>query len=149
MDPNVIGHWRNSDGPHHPDFRRIVVLSLTHASLGNCLGIGMADFTTQRFAATYDPTISYINLLTATEPGGNTREGPLPLALASDRDAVETGLFSSLAGDQPRVCRIRNTASLDEFWVSEALAGDVKGSSRLEMLGTPQPVAFDAAGNLF
>jgi hypothetical protein len=149
MDPNVIGHWRNSDGPHHPNFRRIAVLSLTHASLGNGLGIGMADFTTQRFAAAYDPAVSYVNLLTATEPGGNTREGPMPLALASDREAVEVGLFSSLAGDQPRVCRIRNTASLDEFWVSESLAGDIKGNARLEMLGTPQPLAFDTAGNLF
>ena len=29
MDPNIIGLWRNSDAPHQPDFRRIVVLSLT------------------------------------------------------------------------------------------------------------------------
>ena len=77
MDPNVIGHWRiSSNAPHHPDFRRIVVLSLTGPSLGNGLGIGMADFTTQRFADAYDPAVSYINLLTASEPRGNTREGP-------------------------------------------------------------------------
>ena len=99
MDPNVIGLWRNSDAPHRPNYRRIVVLSLTHASLGNGLGIGMADFTTRRFVESYDPAVSYVNLLTATEPGGNTREGPLPLALDSDREAIEVGLFSSLAGD--------------------------------------------------
>lgn len=29
MDPNIIGLWRNSDAPHHPNYRRIVVLSLT------------------------------------------------------------------------------------------------------------------------
>src|SRR6476469_6308600 len=27
MDPNIIGLWRNSDAPHHPNYRRIVVLS--------------------------------------------------------------------------------------------------------------------------
>ena len=38
MDPNVIGLWRNSEAPHHPNYRRIVVLSLTYPSLGNGLG---------------------------------------------------------------------------------------------------------------
>ena len=52
---NVIGNWRMSGGPHEPDYRRIAVLSLTHASLGNGLGIGLADFTTQRFMDEYDP----------------------------------------------------------------------------------------------
>ena len=68
MDPNVIGHRRNSDGPHSPNYRRIVVLSLTCPSLGNGLGIGMADFTTRHFVDSYDPNVSYINLLTASEP---------------------------------------------------------------------------------
>jgi len=31
-----------------------------------CLGIGLADFTTQRFLKQYDPTATYVNLLTAT-----------------------------------------------------------------------------------
>lgn len=150
MDPNVIGHWRiSSNAPHHPDFRRIVVLSLTGPSLGNGLGIGMADFTTQRFADAYDPAVSYINLLTASEPRGNTREGPIPLALPSDREAVEVGLFSSLAGNDPRVCRIKNTAALDEIWVSEALLAESKHNPKLEILGEPEPLPFDATGNLF
>jgi len=147
MDPNIIGLWRNSDAPHQPNYRRIVVLSLTHASLGNGLGIGMADFTTRRFADAYDPAVSYINLLTASEPGGNTREGPLPLVLPSDRDAMEVALFSSLAAE-PRVCRIRNTAVLDELWVSEALLDDVKSHPALHVVDPPAPVAFDSAGNL-
>jgi hypothetical protein len=148
MDPNIIGLWRNSDAPHHPNYRRIVVLSLTYASLGNGLGIGMADFTTRRFQDSYDPAVSYINLLTASEPGGNTREGPLPLALDSDREAAEVGLFSSLAGVSPRICRIKNTAELDELWVSEALLGEVQIKSNLEVLAAPAPLPFNQAGNL-
>jgi hypothetical protein len=149
MDPNVIGTWhaRPTD-PHHPDYRRIVALSLTHASLGNGLGVGMADFTTRRFLDAYDPAVSYINLLTASEPGGNTREGPVPLALPSDREAAEVALFSSLAGPDPRVCRIRNTASLDELWVSEALLPEVRRNPKLDVLAPPQPMPFDPAGNL-
>jgi hypothetical protein len=150
MDPNVIGLWRNgSSTRHQPDYRRIVVLSLTHGSLGNGLGIGMSDFTTRRFADSYDPAVSYVNLLTATEPGGNTREGPLPLALASDREAAEVALYSSLAGPSPRVCRIHNTASLAELWVSVAVLPDVKNNPKLDLLDPPAPLPFDSAGNLF
>src|SRR5947209_20269642 len=149
MDPNVIGHWRNSDAPHEPNYKRIVVLSLTHASLGNGLGIGMADFTTKRFAEAFDPAVSYVNLLTASEPGGNTREGPFPLALDSDREAMEVALSSSLAGPDPRVCRIKNTASLDEFWISDTLLKDVNRNPKLQVLDAVAPVAFDRRGNLF
>ena len=149
MDPNVIGLWRNSNAPRRPDYRRIAVLSLTRPSLGNGLGIGMADFTTRRFADAYDPLVSYVNLLTASEPGGNTREGPLPLALGSDREAAEVGLFSSLAGANPRVCRIRNTASLDELWASQPLIPEVEANPALEVLEPAAPLPFDAAGNLF
>src|SRR5690242_18709016 len=149
MDPNVIGHWRNSDAPHEPNYKRIVVLSLTHGSLGNGLGIGMADFTTRRFVDSYDPAVSYINLLTATEPGGNTREGPLPLALDSDREAVEVGLFSSLAGASPRVCRIKNTARLADLWVSDSLVDEVKRADNVELADGGTLMQFDQSGNLF
>src|SRR5437763_15730718 len=102
MDLNVIGKWRMSGGKREPDFFRIVVLKLTEGSMGNGLGIGLADFTTKRFMRRYDPAATYINLLTATEPGAmNTREGPLPLALDSDREAIGVGLYSSLAGPSP------------------------------------------------
>jgi hypothetical protein len=148
MDPNIIGHWRNSDAPHDPNYKRIVVLSLTSPSLGNGLGIGMADFTTRRFAEAYDPAVSYVNLLTASEPEGNTREGPMPIALNSDQEAIEVALFSSLAPKQPRIARIRNTAALDELWVSEALISEAELNPRLTVLDAPAPLPFDEAGNL-
>lgn len=149
MDPNVIGHWRITGGARTPNFRRITVLSLTEPSLGNGIGIGLADFTTQRFLDAYDPAVSYVNILTASEPGGNTREGPLPLVLASDRDAIEVALFSSLAGAAPRLCRIKNTGALDEFWASEALFDEVKENPKMTIIEPPAPMAFDENGNLF
>ncbi|HEX5883831.1 MAG TPA: DUF362 domain-containing protein [Pyrinomonadaceae bacterium] len=150
MDLNVIGDWRLKGGVREPDYKRIVVLSLTPESLGNGLGIGLADFTTRRFLNDYDPHVTYVNLLTATEPGIiNTREGPPPLALASDRDAIEVALFSSLAPEQPRVCRIRNTASLDELWLSAPLLKEAEQNSKLIVDGPLSPMEFDNAGNLF
>ena len=150
MDLNVIGNWRMTGGPHEPDYRRIVVLSLTSASLGNGLGIGLADFTTQRFLDEYDAGVTYVNLLTATEPDAmNTREGPLPLALRSDREAIEVGLFSSLASGRPRVCRIKSTAMLDELWVSEALLEEVNQNSKLRVSSAIAPLEFNEKENLF
>ena len=126
------------------------MLSLTAESLGNGLGIGLADFTTQRFVGEYDDAVTYVNLLTATEPGAmNTMEGPLPLALKTDREAIEVALFSSLAGTEPRVCRIRNTACLDELWVSEALLPEVEQHEKLSLIEKAAPVRFNAGGNLF
>lgn len=150
MDLNVIGNWRMSGGRHEPDYRRIAVLSLTRESLGNGLGIGLADFTTRRFIEEYDAAVTYVNLLTATEPDAmNTREGPAPLALESDREAIEVALFSSLASERPRVCRIKNTAMLDELWVSEALLDEVSQNSILRVSQDVAPLQFDAKGNLF
>ena len=150
MDLNVIGKWRVEGGEREPDFRRIAALSLTRGSLGNGLGIGLADFTTERFMREFDPRVTYANLLTATEPGTmNTREGPPPLALPTDREAVEVALFSSLAGPRPRVCRVRNTAALDEFWASEGLLEEVERDPQLSIVQQSEPMAFDAAGNLF
>ena len=57
--------------------------------------------------------------------------------------------FDVLAGPSPRVCRIKNTASLDEVWASEALLDEVKSNRNLEMLSPPSPLPFDKAGNLF
>jgi hypothetical protein len=147
MDPNVIGHREKNSTPS-PDYKRLAVLSLTYPSLGNALGIGMADFTTDRCVRDIDRDVTYINLLTATEPGGNTREGAIPVAYPCDRGALEAALFSSLAGTNPRVCRIRNTASLGRFWVSEALMTEVRANEKLTIESPPEPFSFDAEGNL-
>ena len=90
----------------------------------------MADFTTRRFADAYDPVVSYVNLLTASEPGGNTREGPLPLALDSDREAIEVGLFSSLPGAVHACAGSGTPPVLDEMWVSDALLDEVERGTR-------------------
>jgi hypothetical protein len=150
MDLNVIGKWRlENEAEPKPNYRRIVVLSLTPESYGNGLGIGMADFTTERFARAFDPHSSYVNLLTAAEPGAmNTREGLMPLALATDRDAIEVALYSAIADGEPRVCRIRNTDALGEFFVSESLLKHVKDCESLEIIDGAVPLPYDEKGNL-
>jgi hypothetical protein len=149
MDTNVIGTWRVKGGKRDPDFYRIVALSLTKPSLGNGLGIGLADFTTERFVRDFDPAATFVNLLTATEPDAmNPREGTLPLALPTDRDAIEVALYSALAKDKPRLCRIKSTARLDEMWISEPLLAEALAVPGTTLLEPPCPMQFDSGGNL-
>jgi hypothetical protein len=150
MDLNVIGHYRaTGKGPNKPEIKRIAALSLTRPSLGNGLGIGLADFTTRRFLEAYDPAVTYVNLLTATEPDSTSREGPLPLALESDREAIEVAMYSALRGAHARVCRIRNTAELAEMWVSESLLEEVREDPAITVEEGPRELPYDSAGNLF
>jgi hypothetical protein len=150
MDLNVIGKYRaTGKGPHEPEIKRIVALSLTKASLGNGLGIGLADFTTRRFMEAYDPAATYMNLLTATEPESTTREGPLPLALDTDREAIEIGLYSALVDGTPRVCRIQSTASLSEMWVSKALLDEIKDSVDITVEEKLRDLPFHSSGDLW
>lgn len=150
MDLNVIGTWRSTGkGPHEPEIKRIAALSLTEASLGNGLGIGLADFTTQRFLDAYDSAASYINLLTSMEPESTTHEGPVPLALPTDREAIEVALYSAIAGEHPRVCRIHSTARLDEMWISEPLIEDARIDPAIDVDGAAGELAFNTAGNLW
>jgi hypothetical protein len=143
MDLNIIGRRRLSGGRRTPDFLRIVAFSLAATSLGNGPGIGLADFTTERFAAEIDPAVTYINLLTAAGPNAiNTREGMLPLALLSDREAMEAALYSALAEVRPGACRIRRTNAIDEFYVSEAMLDEVGQNPKLSIVEPPGEVQF-------
>lgn len=147
MDLNVIGTWRVKGGRKQPDFKRIVALSLTEGSMGNGLGIGLADFTTKRFVERYNAEATLINMLTATEPDSrNTVEAVVPPALGSDRAAIQAALYSCLA-EEPRICRIQNTACLENLWISESLRAEAEAKG-LEVAETEEPINFDAAGNL-
>ena len=83
----------------------------------------------------YDPVATYMNLLTATEPESTAREGPLPLALPTDREAIETAMYSAAPnGSRPlRVCHIRNTAMLEDLWISEVLLPEARQNHNLSI----------------
>jgi hypothetical protein len=80
----------------------------------------------------------------------NSREGQLPLALPTDREAIETAMYSSLASaDRPRVCRIKNTALLGEFWASETLVREIESDDKFSIDGSGEPLPYNTKGDLF
>jgi hypothetical protein len=144
LDPNVIGMWRRLGGERRPDYRRIVVRDVTPESHGNALGIGWADFTTQRLVDQIDPSAMLMNALTANAPD----VARVPLALPADRPAIEAAIKTSAATGPLRLARVHSTLRLEELYVSEALLDEVAANPALEVLEPPAEMQFDRLGRL-
>jgi hypothetical protein len=148
MDSNVIGRPTNPHEPFpaDPKILWIAVLDLTEESYGNATGIGNADFTTRRLVDKIDMKATLINCITACAPNG----AKVPATYDTDREAVEAALscIGLTPPDQARVIRIKNTLTLGEIDVSEALLPEVAKRGDLTPLGDPAPLAFDAASRL-
>lgn len=144
MDPNVIGMWRRLGGERKPDYRRIVVRDVTPESHGNAIGIGWADFTTQRLVDTIDRVAMYMNCITANAPD----VARVPIAVVSDREAIELAIKTAAITNPVRLARVHSTLRLEELYVSEALMDEVGANASIEVLDDPAPMAFDSAGRL-
>ncbi len=144
MDPNVIGFWRREGGSRQPDYRTVIVLDLTPKSHGNATGIGMADLTTQRLMDRLDLEATQTNALTS----GILASARLPIALESDKAVLTAalGLVPDPAG--VRLARIKNTKSLEKFWVSEAVLPELRSRPDVEVNERPAAIEFDAEGRL-
>jgi hypothetical protein len=148
MDSNVLGRRIvfNEGEPDSPRITRIAVCDLTEASHGNAVGVGLADYTTQRLVDKIDRTQMYINGLTS----GSPERARIPMVAATDREAAEWTLMTCGAVDtsQARLVRIQDTLRLERFYASEALRPDIAADPRLKVVSEWAPLAFDAAGRL-
>lgn len=148
MDTNVIGriYFVGEPEPVTPDITRIVVLDLTPASHGNAIGIGMADFTTERVTSGLDLHAIQTNAIAAMVP----EKGRIPIALSTDREAIAAALTTIGAIDplDARVVHIRNTLELGNLSVSTALGEAAAAHPDLEICGDAAPLDFDHGGRL-
>ncbi len=120
MDLNVIGMERRFPGcGATPRIARIVALDLTAASHGNANGVGYADVVTRRLEERMDREATYAN----ARATGFLDAARLPMVAEDEREAVEIALGSlGLGPGEVRAVRIRDTAHLERFRVSPALA---------------------------
>jgi hypothetical protein len=148
MDTNVIGRLMviGEPEPTTPQILRIYVRDLSEKTYGNAIGIGLADFCSQRLAAKIDPLPTQINCVTAMTP----EKARIPIALPTDREAIATAL-TTVGPIEPwevRVIRIKNTLEMEEMQISEALMDELKGRPDITPIGSPEEPMFDAEGNL-
>jgi hypothetical protein len=148
MDTNVIGRimFIGEKEPEHPQITRIVVLDLTWEAHGNAVGVGLADYTTQRLADKTDQEVTAINCITAMSP----EKGRLPIVLKTDREAVEAALdtIGAIEPEKARLVHIKNTLEIGELDISEALLEEVQGRKDLKLKDKLGPLSFDNLGNL-
>jgi hypothetical protein len=148
MDSNVLGRRIvfGEGEPDSPRITRIAVCDLTEASHGNAIGVGLADYTTQRLVDKIDRDQMYINGLTS----GSPERGQLPMVARDDREVAQWTLMTCGAIDSAaaRLVRIKNTLHLSRFYASEALRPDIEADPRLKLVGEWAPLAFDGQGAL-
>jgi hypothetical protein len=148
LDTNIIGRimFIGEKEPKSPKITRIVVLDLTEESHGNAIGIGLADYATQRLVDKIDLVATSTNAIAAVTP----EKGRIPIALKTDRESVETA-FTTIREVDPekaRVVHIKNTLEIAELDVSEALLEEVKGKENLRLKKELGPISFDSYENL-
>jgi len=146
MDPNITGRYPTPYASGGPEVGKMVVLDLTEKTHGNANGMGTADFTTRRLLNKVDFPTTYANGLTSTVCSPTK----VPTVLECDRDAIRAAIKTCNALDlgKARVVRILDTLHLGEILVSESLLDEVRTRQGLTVVGEPQPLAFDADGNL-
>jgi len=146
MDTNVIGRrgLAGEPDPDRPRIKRIVALRLSPGSGGNAYGIGLADVTTKKLVNAMDPALAKANAMASTF----VERSRVPVAFASDREAVAAAVRTSGAGDPSSVglARIKDTSSLAEMLVSKPLLDKV--GEEFEVISGPLDWEFDERGDL-
>ncbi len=149
IDTNVVGRKYNDNEATDVEpykVKRIVARSLTEKSQGNAMGIGIADFCTQRLADRLDRKATWTNALTA----GHIGAVKMPLVLETDREILDAALPTIGMIDPPdaKMLWIRNTLDLVEVECSRAFLAEAESRDDLKVLTPLRDLPFDAEGNL-
>jgi Domain of unknown function (DUF362) len=153
MDTNIIGRditgystsLQHTNGVT-PHISRIFVRDLSHATNGNGIGIGLADFTTDRAIKALDLRYMYINATTSI----GLQPAKIPIYFPNDREAIHEALatLASLHPEKVRIVRIINTLSLERMLVSECCSEMLEKRPGVSIIGQAHAMQFDEAGNL-
>lgn len=147
MDTHVIGRIRTAGSPEPatPRIRRVFVRDLTPETGGNAIGVGLADFATDRLVDQIDLGATYTNCLTSQTP----EKARIPVHYPSDRQCIERALETAGAvpTDELRIIRILDTLHLSRLVASEAVVHLIESRPEVKVLGEV-PWQYDGDGNL-
>ncbi len=137
FDTNVIGRRGIADFEDLdvPKIRVLAALKLAEASQGNAIGVGLADFITQRLRDAIDEHKTLVNVLTT----GDMQRAKIPATIKNDHSLFE--MMAERFGTD-RWMIIPNTLHLDQLTVSEDLIDQLSAHPLCEMTDGPFPLAF-------
>jgi hypothetical protein len=142
MDTNVLGRYRfyGEREPETPEITRVYVRSVTDASHGNALGVGLADFARRDLVEAIDFEDTYVNIATSGEP----ERSKIPFVVPDDRTAL-TVIPSTLGLadlSEVRAAQIPNTLDPDDLVVSEPVARELEDRGDVTV-GPLEPLAVE------
>lgn len=147
MDTKVIGRIMNiyEEELIRPHITRILVRDLAPETGGNAVGIGLADYATQRLVDKIDFEVTNLNCIAAVTP----EKCRIPITFPDDKQAL-TAAFLTIGPKDERLVRliwIRNTSSLVDLVVS-AGAHSAIDPNTIDRVEGPVRMQFDRNGNL-
>ncbi len=149
LDPNVVGRKFNDHkalDDEWPKVKRIAVRSLTAATHGNAIGLGIAEFCRSQLLRETDFAATRLNGLVS----GHISSVMTPLDYSTDREmlAAALGVIGLVEPPEARLLWIADTLHLGEVECSAAYLDEARQRRDLEILTEPRELPFDSAGNL-
>ena len=137
MDTNVIGlrGVKGCEDLDRPRIKIIAALGLAAASQGNAIGVGLADFVTQRLRDAIDEEKTFINVFTT----GEMERAKIPATLSSDEVLCEK--ISERFG-ATRWLFVPNTLHLAHLYASEDLRDELEAHPLCEVDLDPVQLRF-------
>jgi hypothetical protein len=148
MDTNVVGRFRilGVEEPASPRVKYLIASDVSAASHGNAIGVGLADFTTQRLFEKIDRDAMNANVLTSTF----VERAKIPLVLANDREALRAAVRCNwgVEPEETRFVRIPNTLHLRYLYLSDNLLEETLARGNVEVVERAEELEFDREGYL-
>jgi hypothetical protein len=93
-----------------------------------------------------DRKVVNLNALTSTF----VQRAMIPMTLPNDREAIAAAIKSlaGKTGEALKIARIHNTLQLSEMLVSPKALQDIDQLPYIQVMGSPEEIAFTAEGNL-
>lgn len=146
MDPNIAGRWIVPTIKGGIDATRIGILDLTDSTLGNFVGLGMADTCSKRVVDKLSRENTYPNSLTSTV----TCLCKIPMYFDTQKETIQATIKMTPAKSPEEITmiRIESTLAMDTIWVSENLVPVVEATEGMQVLGPAQEILFNEEGDV-
>ena len=147
MDPNIAGRWIVPTIRGGIDACRIGILDITDGTLGNVVGLGMADTCSKRVVERMSRENTYPNSLTSTV----TSLCKIPMYFDTQKETIQATIKMTPAKppEEVTMIRIESTLAMERIWVSENLLPEVLQHEDMRVLGEAEPLVFNEADDLF